>query len=219
MQHTTTNPNPVALSKVSAFITRGDKLKQEILVFKHPTAGVQIPAGTVEANETIEDAVLREIKEEAGLTDVVLHSKLATIKQPLDPDQRMVWQSTDLMTEARDGASKINFPLTRGMTVRIKEFSAPYVQVAYEEYDFRSVEVSLIEKVRGWLPSYILVSHVERHLFHVQTASPTNDEWVIQADRGHKFHFYWVSLSEPPQLVRGQDTWLDLVYDQLKSSF
>lgn len=39
-----------------------------ILAFKHPLAGNQIPKGTVEPNEKIESAVLRELKEESGIT-------------------------------------------------------------------------------------------------------------------------------------------------------
>ena len=39
----------------------------ELLVFAHPLAGVQIPKGTVECGETLEQAALRELQEESGL--------------------------------------------------------------------------------------------------------------------------------------------------------
>ena len=54
------------IKKVIAYITRGD----ELLVFTHrdyPEAGMQVPAGTVEAGETCDAAVLREVHEETGL--------------------------------------------------------------------------------------------------------------------------------------------------------
>jgi 8-oxo-dGTP pyrophosphatase MutT (NUDIX family) len=54
------------VKKVVAYITRGD----ELLVFTHrdiPEAGVQVPAGTVEMDETPGAAVLREVHEETGL--------------------------------------------------------------------------------------------------------------------------------------------------------
>src|SRR5438128_2640154 len=53
--------------KVLAYITRGGKL----LVFEHPfspEAGIQVPAGTIEPDEKPEDAVLREAREETGLS-------------------------------------------------------------------------------------------------------------------------------------------------------
>ncbi len=54
------------IKKVVAYVTRED----ELLVFTHrdfPEAGVQVPAGTVEAGETLDAAVLREVHEETGL--------------------------------------------------------------------------------------------------------------------------------------------------------
>jgi 8-oxo-dGTP pyrophosphatase MutT (NUDIX family) len=56
--------------KVLAYLTRNRKGTEELLVFEHvgmPEAGVQVPAGTVEAGEDRALAVLREIREECGL--------------------------------------------------------------------------------------------------------------------------------------------------------
>lgn len=69
--------------KVLAYVTRRNNNRFQLLVFDHrdfPAAGTQVPAGTVEAGETAEDAVLREIEEEAGLElpQLRLVSKLAT---------------------------------------------------------------------------------------------------------------------------------------------
>ena len=62
---------PITKHKVFAYITRGDQL----LVFIHPfapEAGIQVPAGTVEADEAFDVAVLREAFEETGLTNLQL---------------------------------------------------------------------------------------------------------------------------------------------------
>lgn len=56
--------------KAVAYITRLNGNRKQVLVFEHqgrPEAGVQVPAGTVESNESVEEAVVREVKEEAGL--------------------------------------------------------------------------------------------------------------------------------------------------------
>lgn len=42
-------------------------VNNKILVFEHPFAGFQIPKGTVEAGESVESAVLRELYEESGI--------------------------------------------------------------------------------------------------------------------------------------------------------
>jgi 8-oxo-dGTP pyrophosphatase MutT (NUDIX family) len=56
--------------KVIAIIYRIKNNQKEILVFDHRDmldAGTQIVGGTVEENENLIDALIREIKEEAGL--------------------------------------------------------------------------------------------------------------------------------------------------------
>src|SRR5437588_12708917 len=61
--------------KVFAYITH----HHHLLVFSHlsaPEAGIQVPAGTIEADEHPEAAVLREAFEETGLTDLTLESFL-----------------------------------------------------------------------------------------------------------------------------------------------
>ncbi len=57
--------------KILALITRERAGQTQVLVFDHrdfPDAGTQIPAGTVEDGEALEDALRREVHEEAGLT-------------------------------------------------------------------------------------------------------------------------------------------------------
>lgn len=63
--------------KVVAYITCEDQL----LVFSHVDfldAGIQVPAGTVGAGETVEEAVLREASEETGLSDLKIESFLGS---------------------------------------------------------------------------------------------------------------------------------------------
>ena len=45
------------IGKVTAFITRDTSAGCELLVFTHPDAGIQVPAGTMEAGEARADYV------------------------------------------------------------------------------------------------------------------------------------------------------------------
>jgi len=68
--------------KVLAYVVRRVAGGWQLLVFEHARdaeAGVQVPAGTVEADEPIEAALWRELFEESGLTNkqVALVAKLA----------------------------------------------------------------------------------------------------------------------------------------------
>jgi ADP-ribose pyrophosphatase YjhB (NUDIX family) len=71
--------------KVLAYITREYNNDIQLLVFTqrdYPDAGLQIPAGTVEEGEEIENALFREIHEESGVThdDLKLIRKLAVFE-------------------------------------------------------------------------------------------------------------------------------------------
>ncbi len=92
----------MTLDKVTAFITRDVPDDRELLVFQHPTAGIQLPAGTVNAGESLEAALFRETREETGLTDVALVKHLCTIQQPLEPGERIIVRDTIL--QASPGA-------------------------------------------------------------------------------------------------------------------
>ena len=57
--------------KVFAYITN----RRRLLLFRHvyaPDAGIQVPAGTLEADESPEEGVLREAFEETGLSDLII---------------------------------------------------------------------------------------------------------------------------------------------------
>ena len=67
----------VRVKKVVAHITKDNAL----LVFTHPyhpDAGIQVPQGTVEAGESSDEALVREVHEETGLDDLAVRSFLGT---------------------------------------------------------------------------------------------------------------------------------------------
>jgi 8-oxo-dGTP pyrophosphatase MutT (NUDIX family) len=62
----TTGGVVAGVEKAFAYVTRG----RSLLAFRHvdyPEAGIQVPAGTIGAQESGETAVLREVHEETGL--------------------------------------------------------------------------------------------------------------------------------------------------------
>ena len=59
--------------KVQCYITREHGGETQVLVFEHldhPTAGIQVPAGSIEPGETPEKAALREAYEESGIREL-----------------------------------------------------------------------------------------------------------------------------------------------------
>ena len=85
---------PEAIEKVAAFITRETKDGLELLLFKHPYAYNQLPAGTVEPGETPEAAVLREAFEETGLEPLSIREYLGCEEVQLPDGNRVILTST-----------------------------------------------------------------------------------------------------------------------------
>lgn len=64
-----------------AYVTREGAHGRELLVFEHrddPRAGTQVPAGRLDRGESVEDCLLRELHEEAGLDHVRIVRELGT---------------------------------------------------------------------------------------------------------------------------------------------
>ncbi|HVG00234.1 MAG TPA: NUDIX domain-containing protein [Chloroflexia bacterium] len=67
--------------KVVAYITREVAGRKQLLVYvvpAYPHLGAQVPGGGVEPGEAVEEAVLREIREETGLTGLKIVRRIAT---------------------------------------------------------------------------------------------------------------------------------------------
>ncbi|MFB8003157.1 NUDIX domain-containing protein [Nocardia sp. NPDC056000] len=79
-------PEKVSTEKVLAYIVRDGRL----LVFRHidyswEDVGIQVPAGSLQDGETPEDAVLREAREETGLTEFTIVRKLGEDAYDISP--------------------------------------------------------------------------------------------------------------------------------------
>jgi ADP-ribose pyrophosphatase YjhB (NUDIX family) len=71
--------------RVAAYVIRYADAGPQLLVFDHvglPDAGTQVPAGGIAVGEDLSAAVVREVAEETGLTDVEVVTELGTEDRP-----------------------------------------------------------------------------------------------------------------------------------------
>jgi 8-oxo-dGTP pyrophosphatase MutT (NUDIX family) len=143
------------IEKVTAFVTRVVNSRRELLLFQHPYAGIQIPAGTVEPGEPPEAAAIRETHEETGLRDVAIDQYLGVRDVVLPDTQRMLHQPTGVY--ARPDLMSFNWiQLGRGLTVTVERQSGEYAQISYQEWERQTEPAYVSYQFMGWVPSAVL---------------------------------------------------------------
>ena len=206
----------IAVKKVTAFVTRECNGVKELLVFKHPSAGIQIPAGTVEDGENLETAVKREVCEETGLKHVKIEKFLGFIENELGENERVVAKTTQVCINPSLNSTVRKEKLDRGLTVNYNSTHDGFTHISYVEYDRTPNPTCVLCEITGWVPSRNLSLRKSRHFFLLTTPEETVDGWEVKSDRDHIFRVYWTPLSPKPRIVPPQDKWLDFVYEQLR---
>lgn len=205
------------VQKVTAFIIREKDGVKELLVFKHPTAGVQIPAGTVEEGEDIETAVKREAYEETGLQFVEIESYLGCFENELENNQRIIAETTQVYIEPNLRAIPYKRKLPKGLTVDYLSTQGDFTHISYIEYEYDQFykPIHIDANITGWVPNENLSAQKKRHFFLMSTQEETEDAWELKSDMGHIFKPYWTPLSPKPKIISPQDRWLDFVYERI----
>lgn len=203
------------IEKVTAFITRPSVDGPDLLLFRHPFAGIQIPAGTVRAREKPEVAVLRETAEETGLTHVVVREYLGSVDEELPQGQTIITRSTEVFSRPSIGSSNWAY-LRRGLSVRLQRIEHEFAQVCYVEYDQVPDPQYVTLSIIGWVPENALADQLRRHFYHMELIESTEESWTVQTDN-HEFQLFWASLSALPEIIFPQDKWLSMLPAHLAS--
>ena len=203
------------VQKVTAFIIREREGVRELLVFKHPTAGVQIPAGTVEKGEDLETAVKRETYEETGLQFVEIENYLGYFENELAESERIIAETTHVYIDPNLNAIPYKKKLTRGLTVNYHSTRDSFTHISYVQYDRHPDPTCIRYNITGWVPNENLSDQKKRHFFLLTTQEKTEDAWELKSDLEHIFKSYWTPLSPKPQIISPQDKWLDFVYEKI----
>ncbi len=207
-----------SIQKVTAFVTRLIEGKAEILLIEHPMAGRQLPAGTVELNESVEAAVIRETAEETGLERVQIVSKLGQIALELPDNERIITRVTKLFdSPASDASSVGGFGLTRGSPVKVQRLHGSFAEVISDPLDLSQIPPKRVNAVQGFVRMSLLAGKIERHLFHLTAVQATPNQWQSYSD-GVAFRLFWEPLTPIPSIHPGQQAWLDQVYHSLSAS-
>ena len=193
------------LGKVTALITRETKASPEILVFQHPSAGIQLPAGTVELNESFTAAVIREVAEETGLTQVTIRKLLS--ERIVHEQKSFILQSTKLYKLPCLQSETSQMAVLRGRSCQVQRTTGPFSLVTLGN---QSGAASA-----GWLLKSNLTNTVVRRFYHLTCEEATGPNWTKRADLDHEFKCFWTPLIPRPKIHPAQQDWVDAFTDEL----
>ena len=203
------------IAKVTAFVTRPAPSGHghELLVSRHPDAGIQLPAGSVEPGEAFAAAALREVLEETGLrgTQVVAH--LGTRVSDLHELKVFCAEAPLRMGPSPDAALLATLP--RGWWCRPLGRQGDYCEVQYEELDRNTQPEQVIVRFTGWVQSQLLADRMERAYFHLQCTRPTPERWLQRAEGRFDFECHWLPLLPKPDIRSPQQAWIDEFHEAI----
>lgn len=195
--------------KVTAFVTRMSPRGMEVLLFQHPSAGIQVPAGTVEADEHHAVAAAREAREETGLADLPAGRFIKAVTETL-PGGRCIVAATTTVYSRPDAASFDWASIRRGIMVQWRRAEEQFSQVSYVERS-SIVEPSYVTyQITGWVPTALLTRQVTRYFYHFPYHGRTPETWPVEIDN-HRFLLFWARVDQSPSIVEPQRWWLDLL--------
>lgn len=204
------------LNKVTAFILRRGPETREVVLFEHPTAGIQFPAGTVEEGESPEAAALREGEEETGLRGLKLESFIGSIEERPVIGDHFIANATPVY--ALPKPDSFNWAhLRSGVTVRLLRRSNAFAQVTFEEPNRWPDPEYTTYQITGWVPEGILSETARRYYYTFSHHGQTPPQWEVAIDN-HIFKPFWAPVDAPPRIITPQLPWLDTLQKHIGDS-
>jgi 8-oxo-dGTP pyrophosphatase MutT (NUDIX family) len=203
------------IKKVTAFITRETESGRQLLLFEHPFAGIQIPAGTVEPSESPEKAVIREVLEETGLNISSKPVSLGYHETHLSSNEAFVLPPATVYARP-DTASFDWIEIRSAVQVKVIQKVNGFTQINYTEHDqvpeHRYVSMLII----GWVPDKFLTQIQIRYFFHLECTTISKTCWKVFSDH-HTLNIFWASCDNLPGIIPPQDEWLSYLTQYIPS--
>lgn len=201
------------MKKITAFVFRNQR--KELLLFEHEDKTIQLPAGTVERNEDVLKAGIRETCEETGISpDCIVTSELLDYSNnDLDDDELIVEENCPVYS--RPKVLSMNWGMIpRGITVRQLREKTGYYQVQYDDWNDEDKKDYLSYSLIGWIKKEY-VSREKIRYYCVLEIKDDREKWVIRNDY-HVFMPFWSSMSELPKVIAPGNKWIKVLQAYLE---
>ena len=191
------------LEKVTCFVMNA---KQQLALFQHPYAGVQIPAGTIELNEPPLEAALREAWEETGFRNFYDVHLLGTEDTVLPASQYATYQQAPVY--ARPDLESFNWAtLRRGIYVEKERECDDFAHITYREYDQDVDPTYITYQITGWVQRKTITNVLRRYFYVLHVDAEADAAWSVMTDN-HTFTVWWANPAEWQDVHSHQIHWL-----------
>ena len=199
------------IEKVTAFIMR----EREILLLRHPFAGNQFPAGTVEPGEDHAAAVIREAHEETGLPESALTISRYLGSRDNPPREGHMFMDRSATVYARPDATSFDWAILPRATMPKLEGrqASGFTQVTYSEPDCEPDPTYVTYQITGWVRDDTLTDQQVRHFYVLHVSGVTPERWTTHSDH-HEFTLFWAPLDDLPDIIFPQNKWLDVLNNE-----
>ena len=194
------------IEKITVFVTRQTSSGYQLLLLEHPFAGIQIPAGTVNASETPLEAAIRETYEETGLMIPSQPVSIGFQESKLEQDEAIILPPATVY--ARPDISSFDWINIRSaVKVMILRNVEKFTQISYIEYDQIPHTNYVSMHIKGWILDENLARVCKRYFYHNHLEGVTQGKWKITNEH-HTFSVFWSPLNDLPGIIPPQDDWL-----------
>jgi 8-oxo-dGTP pyrophosphatase MutT (NUDIX family) len=184
------NRSPIL--KVTIFAVNQDR----VLVFDHPLAGTQFPAGTVDLGESSESAAMRELTEETGIQ----------VKDVAYLGTTITRREDDLAYTLDTVVADDGLRIPRGYRVHVLSEEGDQIRFSRRESDHSKQPPKILSESVGRTARLSLTRCIERHFYgaRVKNAAP----WSWEGDDGHVWLCHFLDINEV-QAFGEQQGWLE----------
>ena len=102
------------------------------------------------------------------------------------------------------------------MWLEVLRKQSGYTQINYIEPDQLPNPTYTSYQITGWVPDEVLSNLQRRYYYLFEFKGQTPLSWKVHSDY-HTFTLTWYPLDELPALISPQDTWLEILWEYLKS--
>jgi|SRR5579872_1417872 len=192
------------LQNVTSFIVR--PRPREVLLLRHPYAGIQFPAGAVEAGEAPEAAAVRVAADQTGVQQLGWAAPAGVTVEEVVGGGWLVAETTPVFFRP-DERSNTWAILRRGVSVTSEREQGGFVQVTYEEVDRMPSPQYLSARITGWVPRAALARVRRRSFFVLPFEADTPAAWAVDTGRDD-WVLFWAPIDRLPPLIAPQDQWV-----------